>query len=124
VMLPALVAGHHTAQARTDAYTLLQQLGLEKRCNHIPAHLSGGEAQRVSVARALMNKPSLILADEPTGNLDESIAYTVFNLMKKLCKEQNIAVIMVTHSHNFANECDAIYELSQHQLTAVPCKKP
>jgi len=116
VMLPLLIQGRNNAYAREKANDLLNALGLSKRANHIPAHLSGGEAQRVAVARALITKPSLILADEPTGNLDESTASTVFTMMHDLCKSQGVAVIMVTHSKAFAYACDKVYQLSQHTL--------
>lgn len=117
VMLPLLIQGVSQDKAKEKALILLQQLKLEERALHIPAHLSGGEAQRVAVARAIITKPSLILADEPTGNLDESTATTVFDMMYKLCKSEDIAVIMVTHSRTFASGCDSVYKLSQHKLS-------
>jgi len=117
VMLPLLIQGVSQEKAKEKAFVLLQQLKLEDRASHIPAHLSGGEAQRVAVARAIITKPSLILADEPTGNLDESTATTVFDMMYKLCKSEDIAVIMVTHSRTFASDCDSVYKLSQHKLS-------
>ncbi|MDQ7003470.1 MAG: ABC transporter ATP-binding protein [Ghiorsea sp.] len=122
IMLPLLIQGIGQKEARSKALNLLQQLKIEERAFHIPAHLSGGEAQRVAVARAMITKPSLILADEPTGNLDESTATTVFNMMYNMCKSENIAVIMVTHSQSFANSCDNIYKLSQHQLSPATLK--
>ncbi|HID36966.1 MAG TPA: ABC transporter ATP-binding protein [Ghiorsea sp.] len=117
VMLPLLIQGKSKKYAQEKALTLLQQLKLEKRATHIPAHLSGGEAQRVAVARAIITKPTLILADEPTGNLDESTATTVFDMILQLCKSEGVAVIMVTHSQAFAESCDHVYKLSQHQLS-------
>ncbi|MDX8388741.1 MAG: ABC transporter ATP-binding protein [Ghiorsea sp.] len=120
IMLPLLIQGKSQSYAKNKALELLQKLGLEDRASHIPAHLSGGEAQRVAIGRAIINEPSLILADEPTGNLDESNAYNVFSLMKEVCKAQNIAVIMVTHSKFFADGCDVIYELAHQELNKAP----
>ena len=124
VMLPQLIRGDSETSSKDNAISLLQSLGLSERIHHIPAHLSGGEAQRVAVARAVINQPSLILADEPTGNLDESSAYNVFSMMRDTCKEHNIAVIMVTHSKSFADACDEVYELSHKHLNKVLAKKP
>lgn len=116
VMLPLLIHGENKVKAQQQAEILLQQLGLENRASHIPAHLSGGEAQRVAVARAIITKPRLVLADEPTGNLDESTASIVFSMMHELCKSQGVAVIMVTHSKSFAYACDEVYELAHQTL--------
>jgi len=116
-ILPLLIQGVSYKKAVVRAQDLLQKLGLTEREAHIPAHLSGGEAQRVAVARAIITQPNLILADEPTGNLDEVTARTVFNMMRDLCKSQEVAVIMVTHSRLFANACDQVYELSDHTLS-------
>jgi ABC-type lipoprotein export system ATPase subunit len=124
IMLPLLIKGEDTSIAKQRANALLVDLGLGDRVSHIPAHLSGGEAQRVAIARAIINKPSLILADEPTGNLDESTAYAVFSMMKDICKTQNIAVIMVTHSRFFANACDTVYELAHQNLNKKTSKNP
>jgi len=115
--LPLLIQGISYKKAVVRAKALLQELGLQDRESHIPAHLSGGEAQRVAVARAMITRPKLILADEPTGNLDEITARNVFNMMRDLCKSQEVAVIMVTHSRIFANACDQVYELSEHTLS-------
>ncbi len=121
-MLPLLISGSKQHHAKEKALYLLAQLGMKKRAQHIPAHLSGGEAQRVAVARALITQPSLILADEPTGNLDESTASLVFHQMYQLCKSNHISVIMVTHSQAFADACDKVYRLSQHKLSQEKCK--
>ncbi len=120
IILPLLIQGKSKLYAQQQAETLLKQLGLFNRAQHTPAHLSGGEAQRVAVARAVITKPKLILADEPTGNLDETTASTVFSMMRDLCKSQNVAVIMVTHSQSFANACDKVYALKQHTLSEPP----
>jgi len=119
VMLPLLIQGKSETYAREQAKVLLGELGLTHRESHSPSHLSGGEAQRVAVARAIINKPSLILADEPTGNLDESTAHTVFSLIRDVCQKHIISVIMVTHSQSFASACDKVYKLENHTLTLL-----
>jgi len=124
VMLPMLIQGKKNSFVKEKANALLFSLGLAERSSHIPAHLSGGEAQRVAVARAIINQPKLILADEPTGNLDESTAYTVFNMMKETCKNHNIAVVMVTHSRTFAKACDEVYELAHQKLKKINIENP
>jgi len=106
ITLPLLVQGMPRAAAEARGYELLTRLGLDARAEHIPAKLSGGEAQRVAVARALAAHPRLLLADEPTGNLDEHTAQEVFGLLRQLCKEENAAVVMVTHSLALADACD------------------
>jgi len=121
-MLPQLILGENADVAEKKAKELLLSLGLEDRCSHIPAHLSGGEAQRVAVARAIINQPLLLLADEPTGNLDESTAYDVFQMIKDTCKAHQVAVIMVTHSLNFAHKCDEVYELAHKMLNRLEVK--
>ncbi|WP_038248256.1 ABC transporter ATP-binding protein [Ghiorsea bivora] len=123
IMLPLLIQGKNKTYAKEKALDLLGLLGLSERASHIPAHLSGGEAQRVAVARAIITQPKLLLADEPTGNLDEATAHTVFNMIKDTCKAYKIATIMVTHSKSFANACDEVYELSHHKLQIVKSKK-
>lgn len=119
VMLPQLIAGKSETKAKAEAEALLTNLGLAHRLHHIPAHLSGGEAQRVAVARAIINKPKLVLADEPTGNLDEDTSKSVFSMMLSLCKEHQVAVVMVTHSKNLAQACDKEYALIQHRLISI-----
>jgi len=123
IMLPLLIQGKSKTYAKGKALDLLDLLGLSERASHIPAHLSGGEAQRVAVARAIITQPKLLLADEPTGNLDEATAHTVFNMIKDTCKAYNIATIMVTHSKGFAHACDEVYKLSHRKLQIVKSKK-
>jgi len=106
VMMPLLVRGESLQAASERAYNLLERLGLAERTDHRPGRLSGGEAQRVAVARSLVGKPRLLLADEPTGNLDEHTAEGVFLAMRQLCREERAAVVMVTHSTALANVCD------------------
>ena len=116
VMLPLLVQGKSSVQASERARGLLARLKLHDREKHVPARLSGGEAQRVAVARALATRPRLLLADEPTGNLDEKTAQEVFEVLRQLCREEHAAVLMVTHSQALAAACDRQLRLHAGQL--------
>jgi lipoprotein-releasing system ATP-binding protein len=98
VLLAARMAGSVGAAQRERAQQLLSRVGLAERGHHLPSQLSGGERQRVAVARALMNRPQLILADEPTGNLDERTGDAVIELLLGVCAEQNTALVLVTHN--------------------------
>jgi len=111
VMLPLLVQGLPEAEARLRAAGLLERLGLAERIGHVPSRLSGGEAQRVAVARALVTRPRLVFADEPTGNLDERTAQEVFELLQQVCREEMASVVMVTHSMTLARKCDRLLRL-------------
>lgn len=111
VMLPLHVRGVSSREAAERATDLLDRMKLSDRLDHVPAKLSGGEAQRVAVARALVGKPRLLLADEPTGNLDESTAQSVFDALQQLCREESAAVVMVTHSRALAASCDRTIRL-------------
>ena len=99
-MMPAWIAGKSDAEARKKASSILRELGLENRFNHHPSELSGGEQQRVAVARALVNKPDVILADEPSGNLDSENADKLHDLFFQLRDKLGITVIIVTHNEN------------------------
>ncbi len=103
VMIPALIAGTPSAQARETARQLLDRVGLSARLQHRPGELSGGEQQRVALARALVRKPRLLLADEPTGNLDPSTADAMMDLMLELNQEWETTLIVVTHSQRLAS---------------------
>lgn len=98
VVMGARILGSVGAADRDRATTLLKRVGLGERGHHLPSHLSGGERQRVAVARALMNRPKLILADEPTGNLDERTGDEVINLLLEVCAEEKTALVLVTHN--------------------------
>lgn len=108
VMLPALAAGAGRAVARERAAELLARVGLQARAAHYPAQLSGGEAQRVAVARALVNRPALVLADEPTGNLDWGIGHQVIDLLRALVRERQAALLIVSHDDRLRAEMSAL----------------
>jgi lipoprotein-releasing system ATP-binding protein len=117
VILPQLIHGSDapTAQARADA--LLGALGLGQRIHHRPSQLSGGEQQRVAVARAIANRPKLVLADEPTGNLDEATADIVFAEFVRLVREEGSAALVATHNERLAAKMDRIVRLHDGVLT-------
>ncbi len=102
VLLAAKIAGTPMKRAREEALALLEKVGLRERVNHLPVKLSGGECQRVAIARALINHAPLILADEPTGNLDEHTGESVMQLLLQLCEQEKTALILVTHNNDFA----------------------
>ena len=106
VLLAARIAGTPMRQAREQAKELLTRVGLAERMSHLPTKLSGGECQRVAIARALINRPPLILADEPTGNLDECTGEAIMQLIIEVCREQNTALLLVTHNLDFAARTD------------------
>ena len=116
VMMPQLVLGADNATARTRAEELLTKLGLGQRLAHRPAKLSGGEQQRVAVARALANRPPLVLADEPTGNLDESTADRVFAEFLELVRGEGSAALVATHNERLAARMDRVVRLHEGHL--------
>jgi lipoprotein-releasing system ATP-binding protein len=111
VAMPLLIAGQSVAEARHDATRLLQRVGLGHRIEHKPGEISGGERQRAAVARALINKPSVVLADEPTGNLDSKTAEDVFQLMLELNQELNVSFLIVTHDHELAGKMGRVLHM-------------
>lgn len=118
VLIPAMIAGHSRQQCSAKADNLLAQVGLADRAGHKPSQLSGGEQQRVAIARALINSPTLILADEPTGNLDNKTGETVGNLLQTICAEQRTTLIVVTHNTGLANTMERCYRLFEGNLSA------
>jgi len=113
VILPQLVHGEKRMDAQARAESLLGALGLSERLTHKPSKLSGGEQQRVAVARALANKPALVLADEPTGNLDESTADIVFAEFLRLVREEGSAALVATHNERIAAKMDRVLRLHE-----------
>lgn len=116
VVLPQLVAGASEADAAARAIELLTALGLGARLDHRPSQLSGGEQQRVAVARALANRPALVLADEPTGNLDEATSDRVFEEFLELVRGQNSAAIVATHNERLAARMDRVLRLHEGRV--------
>lgn len=106
VMMPMLIGQQNKSEARDRAEKMLQAVGLSHRIAHRPSALSGGERQRVAIARALVNNPALVLADEPTGNLDHKTTESIFDLIKQLNQEQGIAFLLVTHDLSLADKLD------------------
>jgi lipoprotein-releasing system ATP-binding protein len=106
ICIPAFIAKKNRKEAENNAMELLAMLGLENRANHKPAELSGGEQQRIAVARALINKPAIILADEPSGNLDSANAQSMHNLFVELRNKFDHTFIVVTHNEDLANIAD------------------
>ena len=119
LMARRIAGGRADAAARARAAELLTRVGLGERAHHLPAQLSGGERQRVAIARALMNSPRLILADEPTGNLDEHTADSVMNMLLALCAETNTALVLVTHSPAYAARTAREYLLHEGTLRLI-----
>ncbi len=116
VMMPMLIAGEAVRAASARALVLLEAVGLGHRVAHKPGELSGGERQRAAVARALVNRPACVLGDEPTGNLDEKTAATVFELMLALNRSQGTSLVVVTHDLRLARRFDRVLELSAGRL--------
>jgi len=116
VMMPALIAGKTKTEVLEPARALLSTVELSNRLDHRVAELSGGEQQRTALARALIMEPALLLADEPTGNLDSRAGELVFDLLEQLCRKRSLAVIMVTHNMALAERMDIIYTLQDGRL--------
>lgn len=119
IALPAMIGGISKKEATEMAFDLLSRIGLENRADHRPAQLSGGERQRIAVARAIINRPKVLLADEPTGNLDESNSQRLLELLLELDQLHSCAVLIVTHDRSIADKCDYRYELREKKLYAV-----
>ncbi len=120
IVLPQLMAGKRKPEAKIRALELLERFGLSARASHRPAKLSGGEQQRIAVARAIANHPKILLADEPTGNLDEKTADSMFNELLELVRHEGLAALIATHNQKLAAQMDRIVYLHEGELTSNP----
>lgn len=116
VSIPAVIGGKTVVEATDMASQLLARVGLGERVMHKPGELSGGERQRTAIARALINKPQLVLADEPTGNLDAATADEIWRLMRQLNEEYGTAFVVVTHAKDLARQMQRVYEIKDGRL--------
>jgi lipoprotein-releasing system ATP-binding protein len=119
VMMPLLLAGRNREDARARARRMLEAVGLRERWLHRPAEISGGEAQRAAVARGLAAEPELVLADEPTGNLDTTTASELHELLSSLAREEHRTLVVVTHNDRLAATADRVLRLESGRLTPV-----
>ncbi|MBS0271461.1 MAG: ABC transporter ATP-binding protein [Proteobacteria bacterium] len=122
ILLPQMIAGKSYNSAKIRAQDLLKEVGLLERASHRPARLSGGEQQRVAIVRALANQPKILLADEPTGNLDEHTAASVFDKLIQLVRKENLAALIATHNQELAQRMDRILTLHEGHLTEIKKK--
>ncbi|WP_375595967.1 ABC transporter ATP-binding protein [Algihabitans albus] len=120
LVVPQMIAGLSRREATVRALKLLETVGLSERTDHRPARLSGGEQQRVAIARALINAPRLLLADEPTGNLDPHTADAVFDLLVKLVRGAGLAALLATHNYELAARMDRVVRLEEGVLVEGP----
>ncbi len=123
VLMPAMIAGRPQSESRERAEYLLERVGLSERLWHRPGELSGGELQRVAVARALINDPAVVMADEPSGNLDHKNSEKLHNLIWSLAREQNSSFIIVTHDMHLAQKADRVLHLHEGVVSEVDSKK-
>ena len=115
-MMPRLIRGEARDFSEFDAKRILERVGLSHRLEHKIGEMSGGEQQRVAIARALVGSPQLLLADEPTGNLDHRTGDTIFHMLRELHAEQGLTSVIVTHNERLALECDEVWELDSGVL--------
>ncbi len=118
IVLPQMIAGVDRKDAERRAWDLLEMVGLSNRANNRPGKLSGGEQQRVAIARALANNPKLLIADEPTGNLDPVTADHVFEMLQNLVQSQGLALLMATHNHDLAHKMSKLVEIRGGALSS------
>ncbi|AGJ98905.1 ABC transporter, ATP-binding protein [Wolbachia endosymbiont of Drosophila simulans wNo] len=119
VMLPQLIAGKSKAEAEKKSQAILEKFGLESKASSMVSEISGGERQRVAIARSIVNSPKLLLADEPTGNLDPTNSLNVFLLLHSYVKENNSSMLIVTHNYILAEEADHIFQLKNRSLVKL-----
>jgi putative ABC transport system ATP-binding protein len=115
VLVPFLPTGEAAAR-RPEAVELLKQVGLGQRLDHRPSELSGGEQQRVAIARALLKRPALILADEPTGELDTATGQEIFAILRRMQREYKTTIVTVTHDHRYINDADLVLRIQDGQI--------
>ena len=115
-IMPGMIAGEDSRELTDRGHDLLNRVGLASRADHKPGQLSGGEQQRVALARALIMKPALLLADEPTGNLDPRTGYKVFELIQRMNEDFNLSTVMVTHNYQLAEQMDRCFTLENGRL--------
>ena len=118
ISLASMAAGYNKQSSLNKAYNLLKKVGLSNRSDHFPSQLSGGEKQRISIARALINDPQIILADEPTGSLDQETAKNIFDILKKQINPNRI-IIFATHNRFFANKSDCLLEMVNGNIKTI-----
>jgi ABC-type lipoprotein export system ATPase subunit len=123
VSLPLMAKGVSFKQARIKAIQILTRMGLENRLDHLPSELSGGEQQRVAIARSIVTEPELVLADEPTGDLDSVTAKEIITLLHDLNKQMGITFIVATHNHTLTEKADRVFELRDGQIQRKPDDK-
>ena len=116
IIIPMMIAGQDKSYSQERATILLSKLGLEDRKDHLPSQLSGGEQQRVSIGRAIANKPDLLLADEPTGNLDSKTADIVFDQFISLVRQENMSVLLATHNFKLSEKSDRVISIQNGEL--------
>ena len=119
IALPLLIARRKNAEATREAFSMLERVGLRERASHLAGELSGGEASRVAIARALVHAPRLVLADEPTGNLDEQTGDEAGELLRALCAERRTITIVATHNERLARLCHRVFRLHDGRLEEV-----
>ena len=120
---PLILRGDEPAQAEHSCHEVLTMVGLGHRLEHLPMQLSGGQQQRVAIARALVNSPTVILADEPTGNLDSKTGQEIIDLLRKLQREQNVTIITATHDTRMVDISDRVATIRDGRLESVTLRK-
>ena len=120
-MMPLLIRGAPRPETEAGARKMLDRVGLSHRLDHKVGEISGGEQQRVAIARALVGEPRLLLADEPTGNLDHRTGGTIFEMIRDLHRERDLTSILVTHNERIAVQCDEVWELDAGNFSQSYC---